>query len=163
MDLKHILRQIQTDNANLFHGRLLQKVINVSILAHRCRRGASTPSQPATQVEEGGDPSGSLRAEARAYFDLATELLKERPPRLIAIGGLSGSGKTTIAEALAAHVGAAPGARIVESDRIRKTLHGVSPETRLPDKAYRPEVSERVYREMAWRANLVLAEGGSVV
>src|SRR5690606_41562193 len=46
MDLKHILRQIQTDNANLFHGRLLQKVINVSILAHRCRRGASTPSQP---------------------------------------------------------------------------------------------------------------------
>lgn len=126
-------------------------------------RAAVRSHVTATQVEEGGDPSGSLRAEARAYFDLATELLKERPPRLIAIGGLSGSGKTTIAEALAAHVGAAPGARIVESDRIRKTLHGVSPETRLPDKAYRPEVSERVYREMAWRANLVLAEGGSVV
>jgi len=116
-----------------------------------------------TQVEEGGDPSGSLRNEARAYFNLATELLKERAPRLIAIGGLSGSGKTTIAEALAAHVGAAPGARVVESDRIRKALHGVPPETRLPDKAYRPDVSERVYREMAWRADLILAEGGSVV
>jgi len=116
-----------------------------------------------TQVEEGGDPSGSLRAEARSYFDLAAELLKERPARLIAIGGLSGSGKTTVAEALAAHVGAAPGARIVESDRIRKALHGVPPETRLPETAYRPEVSERVYREMAWRAERILAEGGSVV
>ena len=36
-------------------------------------------------------------------------------------------------------------------------------ETRLPDKAYRPEVSERVYREMAWRAGLILSEGGSVI
>ncbi len=116
-----------------------------------------------TQVEESRDPSGTLRTEARAYFDLATELLEERPPHLIAIGGLSGSGKTTVAEALAPHIGAAPGARIVESDRIRKALHGVPPETRLPDKAYRQEVSERVYRETAWRADLILAEGGSVV
>lgn len=116
-----------------------------------------------TQVEEGGDPSGTLRTEARAYFNVASELLNERRPRLVSIGGLSGSGKTTIAEALAAHVGAAPGARIIESDRIRKALHGVPPETRLPDKAYRQEVSERVYREMACRADLILAEGGSVV
>jgi aminoglycoside phosphotransferase family enzyme/predicted kinase len=116
-----------------------------------------------TQVEEDGDPAGKLRAEARAYFDLAADLLKERPARLVAIGGLSGSGKTTVAEALAAYVGAPPGARVVESDRIRKALHGVPPETRLPEKAYRPEVSERVYRDMAWRSSLVLAEGGSVV
>lgn len=100
---------------------------------------------------------------ARAYFDLAADLLTERPARLMAIGGLSGSGKTTVAEALAAKVGSPPGARIVESDRIRKAMHGVPPETRLPNKAYRPEVSERVYSEMAWRTALVLAEGGSVV
>lgn len=117
----------------------------------------------ATQAQDGGDPSGALRAEARTYFDLATALLGEHPARLVAIGGLSGSGKTTIAEALAAHVGAPPGARIVESDRIRKALHGVPPETRLPDKAYRPDVSARVYREMVWRTALILAAGGSVV
>lgn len=116
-----------------------------------------------TQVEEDGDPSGKLRAEARAYFDLAADFLKERPARLVVIGGLSGSGKTTVAEALAAYVGAAPGARIIESDRIRKAMHGVPPETRLPEKAYRPEVSERVYRDMAWRSSLTLAEGGSAV
>lgn len=117
----------------------------------------------ATQAGESDDPSGRLAKEARRYFDLASSLLLERPARLIAIGGLSGSGKTTVAEALAAHVGAPPGARIIESDRIRKAMHGVPPETRLPAKAYRADVSERVYREMAWRADLILSEGGSVV
>jgi aminoglycoside phosphotransferase family enzyme/predicted kinase len=126
-------------------------------------RAAVRAHVTATQVEESGDPAGRLAAEARAYFDLAVSLLGERPAQLIVIGGLSGSGKTTVAEALAAHVGAPPGARIVESDRIRKALHGVPHETRLPDKAYRPEISEKVYREMAWRAGLVLSEGGSVV
>jgi len=117
----------------------------------------------ATQVEESANASGSLRAEARSYFELALKLLAPRPPRLVAIGGLSGSGKTTIAEALAADIGPPPGARIVESDRIRKALHGVPAETHLPDKAYRPEVSERVYQEMAWRAGFILSQGGSVV
>ena len=42
-------------------------------------------------------------------------------------------------------------------------MHGVPVETRLPAKAYRPAVSDRVYREMAWRAGVVLAGGGSVV
>jgi aminoglycoside phosphotransferase family enzyme/predicted kinase len=117
----------------------------------------------ATQIEEGSADSGKLIAEAKSYFELARTFLQGTPPRLVAIGGLSGSGKTTVAEALAAHVGAPPGARIVESDRIRKAMHGVPPETKLPDKAYLPDVSERVYRQMAWRAGLILSESGSVV
>ncbi|TPK73760.1 aminoglycoside phosphotransferase [Mesorhizobium sp. B2-3-14] len=126
-------------------------------------RAAVRAHVTATQVEEGSADSDKLIAEARSYFELALTFLQETGPRLVAIGGLSGSGKTTIAEALAAYVGAPPGARIVESDRIRKAMHGVPAETRLPDKAYRPEVSERVYNEMAWRAGLILSEGGSVV
>ena len=122
------------------------------------------PMSRAAQIETaGGDRSARLTAEARSYFDLALSLLEDRPVEFIAIGGLSGSGKSTVAEALAAHVGAPPGARVVESDRIRKAMHGVAAETRLPAKAYRAEVSEKVYREMAWRARLILADGGSVV
>lgn len=116
----------------------------------------------ATQAQQSGEKSGRLASEAKAYFELASTLLAERPVHLVAIGGLSGSGKTTVAERLAAHVGAPPGARIVESDRIRKAMHGVPAETRLPDEAYRPEMSERVYREMARRAGLILSGGGSV-
>lgn len=126
-------------------------------------RAAVRAHVTATQVEEGADAAAGLVAEARSYFDLALTLLAKKPARLIAIGGLSGSGKTTVAEALAAHVGVPPGARIVESDRIRKTMHGVPVETRLPVAAYRPEVSEKVYREMAWRTGLILAQGGAVV
>jgi len=126
-------------------------------------RAAVRAHVTATQVEEGSQDSTKLVADARSYFQLAQVLLAETPPRLIAIGGLSGSGKTTIAEALAPRIGAPPGARIVESDRIRKAMHGVPAETRLPDKAYRPGVSERVYRQIAWRSGLILAEGGSVV
>ncbi len=126
-------------------------------------RAAVRAHVAATQAEESGEESGELAREAEAYFGFASKLLAGQPARLIAIGGLSGSGKTTVAEALAAHVGAPPGARIVESDRIRKAMHGVPVETRLPEKAYRPEISERVYHEMAWRAGLILAEGGSVI
>nr|WP_254023821.1 bifunctional aminoglycoside phosphotransferase/ATP-binding protein [Mesorhizobium ventifaucium] len=126
-------------------------------------RAAVRAHVTATQIEEGSADSGGLSAEARTYFELARTLLDARPPRLIAIGGLSGSGKTAVTEALAAHIGAPPGARIVESDRIRKAMHGVPAETKLPDRAYRPEVSDRVYHEMAWRAGLILSEGGSVV
>ncbi|MGO4568404.1 AAA family ATPase [Rhizobium sp. 2YAF20] len=105
----------------------------------------------------------TLQADARAYFELAKRFLEPKPVRLIAIGGLSGSGKTTIAEALAPYVGAPPGARVVESDRIRKALHGVPAETRLPKAAYRPEVSERVYMDMVLRTDVILADGGCVV
>ncbi|KXF75857.1 aminoglycoside phosphotransferase [Paramesorhizobium deserti] len=126
-------------------------------------RAAVRAHVTATQIEEATSQSADLASEARSYFDLARDLLHEYPPRLIAIGGLSGSGKTTVAEALATHVGPPPGARILESDRIRKAMHGVPSETRLPDRAYRREVSIKVYREMAWRAGLILSEGGSVV
>jgi aminoglycoside phosphotransferase family enzyme/predicted kinase len=126
-------------------------------------RAAVRAHVTATQMEEDNGKSDALAAEAQSYFALAESLLCDQPALLIAIGGRSGSGKTTIAEALAAHIGMPPGARIVESDRIRKALHGVASETRLPDKAYRPEVSEKVYQEMAWRTGLILSEGGSVV
>jgi uncharacterized protein len=126
-------------------------------------RAAVRAHVAATQAKGRSGDRGKLAAEARSYFDLARSMLQPGPARIIAIGGLSGSGKTTVAEVMAAHVGAPPGARIVESDGIRKAMHGVAPETKLPDKAYRPEVSANVYREMAWRASLILAEGGSVV
>ncbi|MVA98601.1 AAA family ATPase [Nitratireductor sp. CAU 1489] len=126
-------------------------------------RAAVRAHVTATQFEEGGRENRALADEAQSYFDLAGALLDEPPARLIAIGGLSGSGKTTVAEALAAYVGAPPGARILESDRLRKAMHNVAPETRLPGEAYSPEISARVYADMARRSRSLLAEGGAVV
>ncbi|NRQ12920.1 bifunctional aminoglycoside phosphotransferase/ATP-binding protein [Ensifer sesbaniae] len=117
----------------------------------------------ATQVAEGGSRPEQLVAEARSYFQLARSLLAAVPARLIVIGGFSGSGKTTVADALAAWLGAPPGARIIESDRIRKALHGVPAEVHLGADAYRSCVSDTVYSEMARRSLALLKAGGSVV
>jgi hypothetical protein len=46
--VKNVLGYIQTDCGNFRHGRLPQVVFNTSTLAHRCRRGASTPSPKTT-------------------------------------------------------------------------------------------------------------------
>ncbi|WP_429925728.1 AAA family ATPase (plasmid) [Agrobacterium vitis] len=126
-------------------------------------RAAVRAHVTATQAEEPGQDVGRLSAEAKSYFGLATALLEEKQPHLIAIGGLSGTGKTTVADSLAPKLGAAPGARIVESDRIRKALYGVPAETRLPPTAYNRDASKRVYREMARLANLIFSQGSSVV
>ena len=75
----------------------------------------------------------AAREEARAYFALARDFLDARAaPRLIAIGGLSGSGKSAVARAIAPHIGAFPGAVHVRSDIERKRLFGVGPLERLP-------------------------------
>jgi len=100
---------------------------------------------------------------ARAFFALAGDLLQPVAPRLIAIGGLSGSGKSTVAAALAAHVGPPPGARVVATDRIRKAMFGVAPETRLPPEAYAQDVTDQVYAGLARRAAAILNGGWSGV
>jgi len=101
--------------------------------------------------------------EARSYFALAESLLQPLSPSLVAIGGLSGTGKSTLAAALAPAIGAAPGARILASDRLRKRRFGVSAETRLPVTAYAPEISAEVYAQIATGAEDILRRGHGVL
>ncbi|MCB8836432.1 bifunctional aminoglycoside phosphotransferase/ATP-binding protein [Aurantimonas sp. VKM B-3413] len=113
---------------------------------------------------EGADENGEeLAAAARSYFDLAVDLLRPREARLVAVGGLSGSGKSTVAARLAAGIGPVPGARTVSSDRLRKRLFGVSPDTRLAAEAYAPEVTARVYDRLAEASAAILGFGHAVV
>ena len=100
-----------------------------------------------------------MAAEARSYLDLSTRFLRPRSPRLVAIGGLSGTGKSTLAAALAPLLGA----RVLRSDVIRKRLFDVAPETRLPASAYTPRVSRRVYRTLCRKTTDVLVAGYSVI
>jgi predicted kinase len=100
-----------------------------------------------------------LAAEARSYLDLSGLLLRPRSCRLVAIGGLSGTGKSTLAAALAPSLGA----RVLRSDVIRKRLFGVAPETRLPASAYTSKVSRRVYQTLRQTAADALAAGYSVI
>ena len=78
---------------------------------------------------------------------------------VIAIGGLSGSGKSSVAAALAPHIGCPHGARVINSDRISKRLFGVAPTARLPQEAYASAVSAKVYGEMFEEAARTAALG----
>jgi aminoglycoside phosphotransferase family enzyme/predicted kinase len=97
------------------------------------------------------------------YLAAAEEYLRPAPPRLVAVGGLQGTGKTWVARGLAPALGVAPGALHLRSDEIRKRRAGVAPETRLPPEAYRPEESAAVHAEVFALARAALAAGHSVV
>ncbi|MGJ0506357.1 MAG: AAA family ATPase [Methylocystis sp.] len=101
---------------------------------------------------------------ARAFFDASRALLREPHGAIVAIGGFSGSGKSSVAAALAPRLDApAPGARILNSDRIRKRLFGAQPTERLPADAYRGEVSARVYEELVGAATRAARAGWPVI
>jgi hypothetical protein len=100
---------------------------------------------------------------ARRYLSAAARLLAPSAPSLTAIGGLSGTGKTTLAHRVAPSLGAAPGAVILRSDEIRKRLAGVGPLDRLARAAYTAQSSAEVYGEMLRLARRVLGAGHSVV
>src|SRR5581483_11235725 len=64
--------------------------------------------------------SGPDRAElldsAKRYFDLACALLRTTRPHILCIGGLSGTGKSVLARALAPRLLPMPGAFVLRSD-----------------------------------------------
>jgi aminoglycoside phosphotransferase family enzyme/predicted kinase len=103
-------------------------------------------------------------SRAREYLALAERLGAEPvPPRLVAIGGHSGVGKSTVAARLAPLLGALPGAVLLRSDVIRKILHHHDPEERLSAEAYTADATRTVYRALSVRAADVLRFGGCVV
>jgi aminoglycoside phosphotransferase family enzyme/predicted kinase len=109
------------------------------------------------------DADADKVATARRYLAFARALEPAPAPRLVAVGGFSGTGKTTLARALAPAFDPAPGAVLLRSDVTRKRLWGVSPDTPLPEAAYAPAVSTRVFAELRERAGRVLAAGSSVL
>ncbi len=107
--------------------------------------------------------STGLPEEADAYLALVDDALAPRPPVLVAVGGLSGSGKSSLAALVAPKLGALPGARILSSDRLRKARFGVAPDQRLLPEAYQPEVSAAVYDGMRQLAAAALGAGHAVI
>lgn len=103
-----------------------------------------------------------LRAEPVSYLAEARDFLAPSVAHVLCISGLSGTGKSTLARAVAPHLGAAPGATILRSDAIRKRMAGVAPETRLPPESYTRAMSARVYATLSRRAR-IHAEAGRVV
>jgi hypothetical protein len=106
---------------------------------------------------------GAAEQSARDYFALAQTLLTPVERQCVAIGGLSGTGKSVLARALAPHLSPAPGAVVLRSDIARKRLFGTLETEKLPADAYTKEVTAWVYRSLSEEARRVLAAGHSAI
>jgi aminoglycoside phosphotransferase family enzyme/predicted kinase len=111
------------------------------------------------------DPSGAqaLRKEAAQYLDMAVTYLEPHPPRLVAVGGLSGSGKSHAAREIASLIGHAPGARVLRSDVLRKRLMGCHPLERLGLEGYTHEMTLKTFQSLYAEAGKALKAGHSVI
>ena len=104
-----------------------------------------------------------LVLEIESYAAFAASVLSPGQPQLVAIGGLSGVGKSSVAREFAAVVGSPPGALHLRTDVERKIMHSVPLTHRLPPEAYTRESRDEVYRRVFRKAEVALDSGCSVI
>jgi uncharacterized protein len=101
--------------------------------------------------------------QARMYLDAARSFLGPVDAAVTAVGGLSGSGKSTYARAIAAEKGRAPGAVVLRSDELRKRLWNWPPFEPLPREAYAAEETRRTYTHLFTLGRVAVQAGQSVI
>lgn len=163
MDLEHRdLRPL----ANLLLNRYLSLTRDYDGLAAMplflaCRAGIR--AHVTTAAAANSDDREPRSEEARSYLHLALTLLDSPLPRLVVIGGPSGSGKSSVARRLAPLLGAVPGAVHLQSDVIRKRLAGITPEIELAQEHYGEEITRAVYDRLHTDAERALKAGCTVI
>jgi uncharacterized protein len=110
---------------------------------------------------QGSDPTAA--DEARLLHRLVLDHLRPGRVALVLVGGLPGTGKSTVAAGLADGHGWA----LLRSDELRKDLaglgHTVDAHAAVGAGLYLPEQVARVYRELLARARTLLEQGVPVV
>ena len=131
---------------------MFRAVVRAKVAAIRATQG-ETPLTVRTQAW----------AEYQHYLDWAERMSQPQPPLLILMRGVSGSGKSTVARELAAHLPAIN----VRSDVERKRLFGLAPlaqsKSGLGSGLYTADATQRTYARLKEIAQLVLDAGFSVV
>ena len=157
--------------ANIVLNRYLtqtQRIENLDALAtlpfFLSMRAAIRAKVTAARLERAADADcPSIARAARAYFEFAARAIAPPGSAFVAVGGLSGTGKSVLARMFAPAVEPMPGAVIVRSDVERKALFGLSEAEKLPSSAYTDEVNARVYATLGDKARRVVASGHSVI
>lgn len=110
--------------------------------------------------EEVGEPERlAAQQSARAHFALAYRYTWAYTPCVVVVMGLSGTGKSAVADALRRRTGFLH----LNSDVVRKRLAGLTPDTRGDATLYTPERSAQTYAALLHAAADHVAGGGGVI
>lgn len=132
-------------------------------IVYRAMVRAKIAALRAHQSGVSADDQARLGHECVGYLDLARRVADDRRPALILTHGLSGSGKSVVAGALMARIGAIR----VRSDVERKRLHGLAATARSGSATdaglYTATASEATYEHLLGIARTVLQAGWPVI
>lgn len=108
-----------------------------------------------------GQPQAAAAGEARRHLTLGDRYAKpHNRPLVIAVGGLAGTGKTTLATAIAESLGA----ELLRTDLLRLEIFGAGPhQAKANGGIYSPAARGRVYAKLIERARALHRQGISAV
>lgn len=126
-----------------------------SSLAHLYVAQRALVRAKVTAMRQRQDPSAA--GDALALLELSLDHLRRCELRLVLVGGIPGSGKTTLARTIGDEFGFV----VLASDEVRRDLglRGAD----IGERAYDAANVDRVYVELVERAEALLARGCSVV
>jgi aminoglycoside phosphotransferase family enzyme/predicted kinase len=130
-------------------------------LSYRAWVRGKVASFLAVDQSTGREKARRKSREAERLFALARAYSEPRVgvKAVVAVGGLIGAGKSTLADAL----GRSLGLPVIGSDRTRKALATVPATQPAPAHAYTAEFTRRTYDELFRRADVVLGSGRGVI
>ena len=124
--------------------------------AYRAAVRAKVASLAARDADLPGEQRRLAAESADRHLSLAERALAPRAPgAVVAVGGIVGTGKSTVAAALADATGGA----VISSDRVRKRQAGLAPTARGDAELYGAERTRRTYAGLLERALPVVRSG----
>jgi len=139
---------VHSDERNISGVAMLDLFISI-----RAAIRAMTTAQgiPVKDKENQSPQMYNGRLEALSYLQLAEDALAPKRAMVVAVGGFSGSGKTTIARELPTLISQLPGAVLLNSDTERKDEFNVSSTHHLGLAHYNEKNADRVYDRLLRR------------